>query len=74
MLRGVNYLHHIRRESSMKFDDFVKLEIMSDGTVVLDGSRITLGKMWGIQTVVSSHIVKKSYIIEALGLDMKNGE
>ena len=58
----------------MKFDDFVKLEIMSDGTVVLDGSRITPGKMWGIQTGVSSHIVKKSYIIEAVGLDEQKGE
>lgn len=58
----------------MKFDDFVKLEIMSDGTVVLDGSRITPSKMWGMQTVVSSHVVKKSYIVEALGLDEQKGE
>lgn len=47
----------------------VKLDIMSDGSVSLCGTRITPNKMYGIQTVQKSIAVSEKAIIKALEFD-----
>lgn len=49
--------------------DLVKLDIMSDGSVSLCGTRITPNKMYGVQTVEKSIAVSEKAIIKALGVD-----
>lgn len=49
--------------------NIVKLDIMSDGSVSLDGTRITSNKMYGIQSVVKSVSVSKESIVKALDVE-----
>lgn len=49
--------------------DRIKLEVMADGSVSLNDTRITLGKMWGIQKIVFSKYASKEWIVDALGVD-----
>lgn len=46
--------------------DNVKLTIMSDGTVALNGIRITRQKMHGVQSVKESYTVSREDILKAL--------
>lgn len=47
-------------------DNDVKLAIMSDGTVALNGIRITRQKMYGVQSVKESYTVSREDILKAL--------
>lgn len=49
--------------------DRIKLEVMADGSVSLNGTRVTLGKMWGIQKIVFSKYASKEWIVDALGVE-----
>ncbi len=51
--------------------EMVKLDILSDGSVSLDRTRITTNKMWGMQEVVKTVTVSKKAIVEALDIEQE---